>query len=109
MAGLAVLVLAAVTSSGWLVLTVARRLLEATQDARAAQFGTQAAALLERAGDVNLELGHPVNREALARTVRALRAADAVSDVAILDSQGRPVIGAAASDWALLVARSCGV
>lgn len=108
MAGLAVLVLAAVASSGWLVLTVARRVLEAAQDAHAAQFGTQAAALLERAGDVNLEISHPVNREALARTVRALQAADALSDVAILDAQGRPILGDAASDGALLSVRSGG-
>jgi signal transduction histidine kinase len=89
--GLAVLVLVAVASSGWLVLQVARARLEATQLDRAQILGRQLAAVLEERLD---------ERGAFAEAARRLEV-DGAIEVVALDGSGVPLYGDASNDGAL--------
>jgi signal transduction histidine kinase len=97
--GLAVLVLVAVASSGWLVLQVARARLAAAQLDGAQALGAQLAALLQKSAE---------KPETLAAACRALVESGAVVDVAVVDDRGQVTVGdpRASGDGALVGARS---
>jgi signal transduction histidine kinase len=87
--GLAVLVLAAVASSGWLVLQVAQARLKEAQDQSAQALGEELLAVLQR----SMERELPADRAALADAARALVERGALLAVTIVDSARNPIVG----------------
>src|SRR5690242_11101901 len=101
LAGLAVLVLAAVASSGWVVLTVARVHLEGAQETQARLLGEQALRLLRASYDAGQPLASPSNRARLIGTAQALVDRGDVRDIAVIDEAGRALVGDAGDDFTL--------
>jgi signal transduction histidine kinase len=93
LAGLAVLVLAAVASSGWVILAVARTRLEAAQETQARLVGEQALRLLRASFDPTQPLSSPANRSRLAGTAQALVDRGDAREVTVIDEAGQTVLG----------------
>ena len=103
--GLAVLVVAAVLSSGWLLLTVARVRLVGGQERQARVLSEQLLRELRASYDWKLPLSDFANRTRLASAARAMVLRGDVRDVAIVDEDGQPVAGDASGDRAIAGAR----
>jgi signal transduction histidine kinase len=93
LAGLAVLVLVAVSSSGWLVLQVARARLADAQETNARLVAEQLLRLVGESYDPSLPLDDARNQAALHGTARALVERADVRELAIVDAQGRALVG----------------
>ena len=98
LAGLAVLVFAAIGSAGWLTVRVARAGLDADDEERARGMGDAAAAMIGRAGDEN----------AAVAAARALVGLGGVTDVTVIDPSGRSLVGAANGDPGIELSRRSG-
>jgi two-component system, NtrC family, sensor kinase len=99
--GLAVLVLLAVATSGWMLLTVARIKLTGAQEVQARLLGEQAVRVLAMSFDASRPLSSADNRALLEGTARALVDRGDVAEVAMIDADGKPVVGTPGDDWAL--------
>ena len=88
LAGLAVLVFAAVATAGWSVLAVARVKLTEAEDARAGVLGTEIAALVQRACADGCRAGD------LAPVARALVDGGAVPELVVVDGERRLLLAA---------------
>jgi signal transduction histidine kinase len=91
--GLAALVLVAVASSGWLVLQVARTRLADAQETEARLVAGELVRVLRESYDPSLPLGYPGNAAQLRGTARALVDRGDVDEVAIVDADGRALLG----------------
>ncbi len=98
LAGLAVLVFAAIGSAGWLTVRVARAGLEAEEEDRARGMGDAAAALLAQAGD----------EAQVVAAAKALAGLGGLAEVTVVDVNGRALVGAVGNDGAVAVARRGG-
>jgi signal transduction histidine kinase len=99
--GLAVLVLTAVASSGWLLLTVARVQLQGAQESQARLLGEQISRELLAGLDEKAPLGDPINRTRLDAAATSLMTRGHAREVVVVDEQGRAIVGAAPDDPAL--------
>src|SRR5690349_11136135 len=97
LAGLAVLVFAAIASTGWLALEVARGRLVAVEEDRARAMGEAAASLL---GGLREGFSEP-GRARLGEAAQRLVGVGGVTDVAIIDALHRPLVGDAGGDAGL--------
>src|SRR5438105_1669276 len=104
LAGLAVLVLLAISSTGWLTLEVARARLVAVEEERARATGEAAAALL---GGLREGFSEP-GRARLSEAARRLVGVGGVEEVAIVDAMQHPLVGQPAGDAALAAAMGGG-
>jgi two-component system, NtrC family, sensor kinase len=104
LAGLAVLVLAAVSSTGWLVLRVARGRLDAAEDERARVTVDQIARLLRLSYDGARPQGDDAARAALAARAHALVERGDARDLVVVDMHGAPLVGDPRSDGAIAAA-----
>jgi signal transduction histidine kinase len=91
--GLAILVLAAVSSTGWLVLQVARVRLSGAQETDARLVGNHLVETLRDSYDPTLPLGDERNRRPLAGTAQSMENRGDVREVCIVDAQGTTVYG----------------
>ena len=74
LAGLAALILAAIGSSGWVLLTIARARLAGAEERQARFVGQEALRLLRSSYDPSQPLETPLNRARLDATARGLLA-----------------------------------
>src|SRR4051812_31200971 len=88
LAGLAVLVFAAVATAGWSVLAVARVKLHEAEDARASVIGMQMAALVQRACAQSCRAGD------VAEVARTLVDGGATAELVVVDTERRLLVGA---------------
>jgi two-component system NtrC family sensor kinase len=88
LAGLAVLVFAAVATAGWSVLAVARVKLHEAEDARASVIGTQMAALVQRACAQSCRAGD------VAEVARTLVDGGATAELVVVDTERRLLVAA---------------
>lgn len=99
--GLAVFIVVAVASSGWVLLTAARVRLETAQETQARLTGEGLARLLRTSYDPALPLGDARNRAQLGATVGALVDRGDASEIVVADAEGRALIGEPGDDWGL--------
>ncbi|HZS35414.1 MAG TPA: HAMP domain-containing sensor histidine kinase, partial [Polyangia bacterium] len=102
--GLAVLVLSAVASTGWLVLSVARARLAGAQEADARLVAASVAHLLRLSYDPQLPLADARNRASLSSAARAAIERGDARELVIVDGRGTPIFGDAHGDGALAAA-----
>jgi two-component system, NtrC family, sensor kinase len=104
LAGLAVLVFAAIGSSGWLAVRVASDGLDAAEEARARGLGTAAAGVIARSWGT----GGAGARERLAGAATGLLGLGGITEVAVVDAEGKALFGDPARDPAIGLARAGG-
>ncbi len=100
--GLAVLVIAAVTTSGWMALTIARKEMIVMQDNHALAFGGQVAELIARANPQMEELSGDVTQHAVQRVTSSLLRIHGVLEITVVDHRGIAIVGKSTPDLFLL-------
>jgi signal transduction histidine kinase len=103
LAGLAVLVLVAIASAGWLTLRVAAGGLDEAEEARARGMGAAVASLVGRAYE-----GGGDGAARAADAARSLLGLGGITEIVVVDAAGRPIVGQPGDDGGLAAAASGG-
>src|SRR4051794_31174749 len=97
LAGLALLVVAAIASTGWLTAWVARRQLAVGEEDRTRALVDAVVALVERSVDTAQPLASDGNRARLGEVTRGLDGVGGIRDLLIVDGERHVVVGPGAS------------